>query len=58
MRYYINTNAGAIRNDFGQLILFSSYSDARHWAINHLDLSMQGLSIEDIYNQNIAGPSI
>lgn len=49
MRYYLETSKGALRNDHGQVILFNSYSDARHFAINHCDLSDPKLSIEDLF---------
>jgi len=38
-RYYLKTSAGPITNDYGNVIKFNSYSDARHWAINHCNLS-------------------
>ena len=48
-RYYLKTSKGPITNDCGDVIKFNSYSDARHWAINHCDLSVKGLEIVDAY---------
>lgn len=45
MRYYLKTNKGTIVNDYGDMIIFNSYSDARHFAINNCDLSVKGLEI-------------
>ena len=47
MRYYLTTDEGAIRDEYGQIIIFNSKIDARHWAINHLDLSVDGLEIQN-----------
>ena len=49
MRYYFTINDIVFKNDRDEVIKFDSYSDARHWAINHFDLSVQGLRIVDSY---------
>jgi hypothetical protein len=48
MKHYVKTNAGIIKNQDGDIILFDSLDDARNWVINHLDLSEKGLSIENL----------
>jgi hypothetical protein len=47
MRYYINTNQGVCRDSKGQVIAFDIWNNARHWVINHLDLSERGIEIVD-----------
>lgn len=49
MRYYLQTKTGPITNDYGDIIKFNSYSDARHFAIDHCDLSDPRLEIKDGY---------
>ncbi len=50
MRYYINTNTGPITRDCGQVIKFETYDDARHFVINHCDLSVLGVEIVDSHH--------
>jgi len=45
MTYYIKTAKGTIKNKDESLMEFNSYSDARNWGINHLDLSSKGITI-------------
>ncbi len=48
MRYWIKTKEGPVEFEWGGVIVFNSYSDARHYAINNFDLSDKGLEIVQV----------
>lgn len=51
MKFYITTEFGFISNRDGTKKIFITYSDARHFAINHLDLSDKFLEIKMLLNE-------
>lgn len=48
-RYLVNTSNGAMRNDRGNIVFFSTHSEARQFAINYADHSDSALEIIDIH---------
>lgn len=43
--YWIKTSNGAMRNDNGEIVYFSDFTTARHYAINYCNQSDPNLKI-------------